>query len=273
VLVLAYHNVLPDGEPACGEAALHLSAERFIKQLELLGNSCDVVPLANVLDPTPPLAAPRVAITFDDAYAGAVRVALPELSRRGLPATIFVAPGLLDGRAFWWDALAVSPQGITDEARRHALDQCRGQDAAVRRWASENGIRLVEPPELCRSATEGDLQRAAAGTGLTFGVHSWSHPNLAALVSAELVAELVQPLSWLRDRFTRVLPWIAYPYGQAPRDTRAVRLAGLEVGMLVTGGWFPRSGVERYAVPRFNVPAGLSLDGFRLRLAGLLLRE
>jgi len=26
------------------------------------------------------------------------------LAARGLPATVFVAPGLLDGNSFWWDA-------------------------------------------------------------------------------------------------------------------------------------------------------------------------
>jgi hypothetical protein len=31
---------------------------------------------------------------------------IPELVRRGLPATVFVAPALLDQRAFWWDRLA-----------------------------------------------------------------------------------------------------------------------------------------------------------------------
>jgi peptidoglycan/xylan/chitin deacetylase (PgdA/CDA1 family) len=270
--VLAYHNVVPSAEPRCGEASLHLPLERFVRQLELLGNSCEVVPLANVLDPAASHGVPRVAITFDDAYAGAVRVGLPELSRRRLPATLFVAPALLEGRAFWWDALAVSLQGLSDEVRRHALDRCRGQDDAVRRWASEAGIPLAEPSELCRSAMEADLHRAAAETSLTFGVHTWSHPNLAMLESAELAAELVRSLRWLRDRFTRVLPWVAYPYGQAPRDTGPVRLAGLKAGLLVRGGWLPRGELDRYAVPRFNVPAGLSLDGFRLRLAGLLLR-
>jgi peptidoglycan/xylan/chitin deacetylase (PgdA/CDA1 family) len=245
--------------------------ERFVRQLEHLGNCFEVVPLANVLDPPQRPGAPRVAITFDDAYAGAIREGLPQLSQRGLPATVFVAPGLLEGRAFWWDALAGSPQGLSEETRRHALDRCRGQDAAVRRWAAEAGISLAEPSQLCRSATEGDLRRAADETGVTFGVHTWSHPNLAALDYAEVAAELVRPLRWLRDRFTRVLPWIAYPYGQPPRDTGAVRLAGLEAGMLVTGGWLPRAGFDRYAIPRLNVPAGLSLDGFRLRLAGLLL--
>ena len=272
-LVLAYHNVLPEGEAPLGEASLHLPERTFIAQLDLLRDVCDVVPLAGILDPVAPDARPRVAITFDDAYAGAVRVGLAAVRRRGLPVTMFVAPGLLEGRAFWWDVLAMPRGELREQVRRHALYACRGEDEAVRRWARETGLPLGEPPEALRGATEAELRGAADEGALTIGVHTWSHPNLAALEAAELRAELARPLAWLRARFAGVVPWLAYPYGLAPADGgRAARSAGLDVGLLVSGGWLPPAGVDPYAVPRFNVPAGISLDGFRLRLAGLLPR-
>ena len=104
VLVLAYHNIVPNGETADGDWNLHLPQHEFALHLDTIGRTHDVVPLASIFDP-PTRARPRVAITFDDAYAGALHAGLRELERRGMPSTIFVAPGLL-GRVTWWDALA-----------------------------------------------------------------------------------------------------------------------------------------------------------------------
>ena len=93
-LVLAYHNVLPDGAAPVGERALHISQHCFAEQLDHIVKVADVVPLGNLFTPSSLDQRPRVVITFDDAYVGAVTVGVTELCQRGLPATIFVAPGL-----------------------------------------------------------------------------------------------------------------------------------------------------------------------------------
>jgi peptidoglycan/xylan/chitin deacetylase (PgdA/CDA1 family) len=276
-LILAYHNILPDGERPVGEASLHLPRRAFADQLDALAEHCQVVPLAHALEPPPSVGErqgrPRVAITFDDAYLGAVQAGVDELRRRGLPGTIFVTPGMLGGRSFWWDALAGPAGTIPEAVRTHALEQCRGEDEAVRRWAGAAGLALAEPPAALRTASEEALLAAARGASVTLGVHTWSHPNLIRLSPTELVSELRRPLDWLRQRFAATLAWVAYPYGLwSPGVAAALGEAGLEAGLRVSGGWIPRRGVDRAAIPRSNVPAGLSLDGFRLRLAGIRAR-
>src|ERR671914_1478754 len=73
VLILAYHNVVPDDAQACGEEALHLPRSRFAEQLDMLGETHDVVPLAEVLDSHSSAGGrPRAVLTFDDAYQGAL---------------------------------------------------------------------------------------------------------------------------------------------------------------------------------------------------------
>jgi peptidoglycan/xylan/chitin deacetylase (PgdA/CDA1 family) len=103
--------------------------------------------------------------------------------------------------------------------------------------------------------------------------HTWSHPNLAALEPAELTAELTRPLAWLRDGFPEPLAVLAYPYGRSsPQVEAAAAAAGYRAALRIDGGWL-RSGRGRtHALPRLNVPSGLSLQGFRLRTAGLLRR-
>jgi peptidoglycan/xylan/chitin deacetylase (PgdA/CDA1 family) len=233
-----------------------------------------VIPLGQALTGAGTGDRPRVAITFDDAYHGAVTAGAAELARRNLPATFFVAPEFLGGRSFWWDAIAVpgSPT-LPDRVRSHALDTCAGRDQQVREWARLQGWSLEEPDPAARCTHEQDLLVALDHPGLTLASHTWSHPNLARLTGTELEMELRRPLEWLRERFVRVLDWLSYPYGLAsPAVEAAARHAGYAAAVLVSGGWMGERSANPFAIPRLNVPAGISLDGFRLRLAGLLCR-
>lgn len=267
-LVLAYHNIRRDDATPAGDRSLHLPLARFRAQLDLLAATHEVVPLARLFDP-PGGRRPRVAITFDDAYHGAVTLGIPEVVSRGLSATVFVTPAFLGGRSFWWDALA-ERDGLPEALRVQALEQLQGKDARVRAWASAGAHAVVEPsPDNC-CASEADLTTIVGMEGITLGSHTWTHPNLARLEAADLADELTRPLAWLRERFGPVIPWVSYPYGRwSPAVTAAARAAGYRAGLRVDGGWYRMGRDDDFAIPRLNVPAGLSVDGFSLRLAGL----
>ena len=50
------------------------------------------------------LPARAVAVTFDDGYVDNLNVAVPLLNVHSIPATVFVAAGMIGtGREFWWD--------------------------------------------------------------------------------------------------------------------------------------------------------------------------
>src|SRR4029077_20967886 len=140
-LVLAYHNVVPDGSVGFGDGPLHLPRRAFVRQVEYLLRSHAVVPLDEVFTPAPPGRRPRVAITFDDAYRGAVAIGVEELARRGVPATLFVVPSFAGKGPFWWDAVAGERGGADSTLRHRALHELAGQDAAVRGWAEAQGLR------------------------------------------------------------------------------------------------------------------------------------
>lgn len=277
-LVLAYHNVVPDGMAPAGDRSLHLPLSLFIEQIEWVARQAEVVSLPELLVTDQAKGVPkgrqrRVAITFDDAYRGAVTLGLPELARRGLPATVFVAPEFVGGRSFWWDALA-GTDGLPNDLRAHALDALGGADAAVRRWAVEQGRVSVPVPPMLEVATEDELRAASAFDGLSFGSHTWGHRNLAQVGPEDAEGELARPLAWLRDRLPRVLSWLSYPYGiDAPALDRFIREAGYTAAVLVSGGSIARGtdGVgDPLRVPRLNVPAGLSRRGLAMRYAGVL---
>ena len=273
VLILAYHNIVPDDAPPIGDLANHLPLTAFLQQLDALRRTHHVVPLMEALAaPSRHGDRPRVVITFDDAYRGALAHGLPALAAREMPATIFVAPAFIGGRSFWWDALArPGAPGLDPVRRERALAELRGEDAAVRAWALRDGVPLEIPPAVACAASEKELASAAAAPGVTLGAHSFAHPSLTRLSDAELAAELEQPLAWLRARFRNVVPVLAYPYGHFDgRVERAARAAGYDAALAVSGGWLSDRPAHPFALPRVNVVPGLSVHGFALRAAGLL---
>lgn len=269
-LVLAYHNVVPDDLAAPGDRSLHLSCTAFARQLEMLLSTHEIVPLTEVLQPSGDGTRPRAAITFDDAYRGAVTIGIAEVSRRGVPATIFVAPEFVGGQDFWWDALTrPGTEGLDAALRERALAVLKGQHRAIREWASQTGTPTYRVPQPSQSASEDELRSATTVPGITLGSHSWSHPNLNRLEPEQLRQELVRPLEWLRQRFDRVIPWISYPYGlSSPTVALAAADAGYAAALGISGGWVASMPADRYCLPRVNVPRGLSSHGFRLRGAG-----
>ncbi len=85
--VYMLHEVYADGE-APADAACAVSLSRFTAWLDRL-------PADQVGTPEQLNEQGAVLLTFDDMFASAYRYALPELRRRKLSYTVFIAPGLL----------------------------------------------------------------------------------------------------------------------------------------------------------------------------------
>lgn len=269
-VVLAYHNVVEPETPPCGDGSLHIPIERFRHHLDTIERVAEVVPISELFD-TRDGTRPRVVLTFDDAYRGAVRLALPELARRQMPATVFVPPLFVPDGSFWWDDLGRLPGGLSEARRIVALNECRGRDEEVRRrYADELPAGAAPPADAC-CATLAELRHAVGVGQVALGSHTWSHVNLARATPAEVVEELSRSLAWLREQFpTSHLPALSYPYGLDSDAARAAAAAaGYQMGFLVAGGWLPTGRVEPLALPRLNIPAALSARGLALRLSGL----
>ncbi|HET7228998.1 MAG TPA: polysaccharide deacetylase family protein [Longimicrobium sp.] len=297
-VILAYHNVIPAGERVAGDRSLHLREEDFAAQLDVLQRTCNVLPLNELMSPGD--GRPRVALTFDDAYSGAAQAGVRELARRGLPATFFVVAGAAAGTHFWWDRMA-GGNGLDASLRAHALGSLGGRGDRILASAGEVGheptpggvlhraadvalcpaplptatnvsgmdLRAATLPAHAAAAGDDELRAAARVPGITLASHGWSHADLAALREDELRTELNDSLVSLRRRFgNAVIPWISYPYGRvSPAVVHAAREAGYRGGLRVEGGAV-RRGDDPLALPRINVPAGVSVDGFRLRARG-----
>jgi peptidoglycan/xylan/chitin deacetylase (PgdA/CDA1 family) len=267
VLVLAYHNVVPDGVDVRGDRSLHIGQERLHRQLSLLSRTHEIIPVDRIRAEGSGRA--RVAVTFDDAYRGAIQLGSEVLADLKVPATVFVAPVCLGGRRFWWDILS-RDQDMEPADRELALTELQGKTESVLARANPGPDSDDARTEYMASATESELDAALGIDGLTLGSHSWSHPNLTALDPTELAEELERPLEWLRERYHgRAVHWLSYPYGRWSHDVAgAARRVGYRGAFRIDGGWI-RGQCDPFELPRANVPAGLSVEGLALRGSGL----
>jgi peptidoglycan/xylan/chitin deacetylase (PgdA/CDA1 family) len=105
-LVLVYHRV---GERGLDPWHLTIDPETFAGQMETLARDWSPLSLAELVEGFGRRRLPEraVAVTFDDGYADNLEVAAPILLEYGIPATLFVATGLVEaGGPPWWDELA-----------------------------------------------------------------------------------------------------------------------------------------------------------------------
>lgn len=277
-LILAYHNVVPNDWTPRGDRSLHLPLHKFEAQLRMIRDETEIVPLLELLT-TEARSDRRVAITFDDAYASSLQLGVGACVAADAPCTVFVSPGLLDAVPPW-DRLADAGEW-TEAGRQEFLWKRQGRETGqggahtVGRGneRADGGGRTLDDALRVASLREVHSVIASHGDLVTLGNHTMTHANLGALTAGEARAELDEASAWLREHLDgSLVPVTAYPYGHSPvHAAEAVSPDTARFGLLVSGGWFSSSVQhEPLAIPRWNVPAGISLNGFRVRLRGRL---
>jgi peptidoglycan/xylan/chitin deacetylase (PgdA/CDA1 family) len=103
-VILLYHRVARHVNDPCG---LAVRPRYFARHMRVLRRRVRVVPLAELADDVAGGDGDaRVAVTFDDGYADNLLNAAPVLAAEGVPATVFVATGMIGSRREpWWDDL------------------------------------------------------------------------------------------------------------------------------------------------------------------------
>ena len=253
-IVLMYHRVSDEPD----YLGLAVAPAVFATQLDMLRSRMRVVPLADLvarLADATPLAEDEAAITFDDGYRDNLDNALPLLRARGLPATVFVSIGFVDGtarpagerlreacEALWrrrtppavWtgearvdahvrDVLA-APGSLEGVARlRQALKELPGDGEQV---VAALGAMAGEPGRHARSMLDWDGVRALAGAGVEIGSHAVSHGILSRMTAAQADEEIRVSKRRLESEIGRPIAGFAFPNGRR-RDFAADHLESL----------------------------------------------
>lgn len=264
--VLAYHRVP--------------SAERFARQVDhLVARYVPVTgeQVADALAGGDPLPARAVWVTFDDGDPSVVAAGLPVLARAGVPATVFVCPGLVEaGEPLWGRrveaageagigaevggrhltglALKRALKGVPDRDRRAVLGELAeaGAPGPARPWA----------------LSEADLRRWL-DAGMEVGNHTWDHPCLDRCDPDEQREQLVRAHEWLVALLGRHPRLFAYPNGDhTPHAESVLEELGYEVGLLFDHG-LTSLDQPRLRLSRLRLDSDADLSRERAVLSGL----
>jgi peptidoglycan/xylan/chitin deacetylase (PgdA/CDA1 family)/SAM-dependent methyltransferase len=275
--ILMYHRVGPSegGDPW----EMTVSPENFESHVEEIASKRTPFPISEFISRhmVGTLPDDAVAITFDDAYHDNLAVAKPILDRYKAPATIFVAPGLLDTPVFWWDRLqqviwqsAHIPSSLTvpmngrqvefdfraDDRRAHALSTLW---TAMRDLAHESRDDVLAHLESLlgspasrwdfRPMTSAELKELASGN-IEIGAHTVNHAWLPALDAATKQREIFGSLALCTQLVGYKPRCFSYPYGAFDEETRKiVESAGFLGACTVVDAHVSR-GCDRLTLPR-----------------------
>jgi peptidoglycan/xylan/chitin deacetylase (PgdA/CDA1 family) len=268
-IVLCYHNVVGDAVPS-GEPSLHIAIHRFESQIRWLTRYFEFVSLNELMTrmcagkPMRGLA----SLTFDDGYAGFFRWGLPLLRVLKLPsATLLVADAADDEEVFWWDRPEIVERA-TEARRSHWLGAAQGSGATI--LALEHLQTPVRIPDDRRPASW-ELVRASLGPDVTVGAHTVLHRCLPTLADADLRWELDACARSIDDHLGCRPTVLAYPYGAWDARVReAAVAAGYTLGLTLDAGRVSPGSSDQWALPRINIPAGISDDAFEVWVSGLI---
>ena len=289
--ILIFHRVTDEVDPLFPE---EMHGERFASLMETMASNFNVLGLREAIDRTarhelPPRA---VCITFDDGYADNLDVAAPILKCWGLPATVFVASGFLDGGLMWndeaieclrncaWPQLDLAWLGLgslpldSTLSRRQAIERVLGvlkyrapvdRRQALDRLVAESGVA----PRRDLMLTSAQL-RLLPELGVEIGGHTRDHPILAVLPEDEARRQIGEDREHLQSLLGEAPRYFAYPNGGPGTDYLAVHVdmvkkAGYAGAVSTAWGSFSSRG-NPYQIPRFT-PWDRGPVAFALRLA------
>lgn len=264
-LVLAYHRVVEDFASAARAEmpSMLTSTDMFERHLDALARYFRFVTLddigAQALSGRP-FDEPVAAVTFDDGYQDVYEQAYPVLTRKGIPAAVFVVTDLI-GQPAWQVHdrlyhLVVRAFAAWDDPRRELCGLLRALDLSVdsvtrTRQATRTPLLAVSAllPALSMVEVRRLMQglEAAVGQGVcdvprtlgwaeidvmrrggvTIGSHTRRHVSLPAEPAATIADELGGSKEALEAKLGEPIVHFAYPGGQfTPAVIEAVARAG-----------------------------------------------
>lgn len=237
-------------------------------------------------------------LTFDDGYRDNYELAFPLLCDLGVPATIYIATGFIEGTHMAWHygletlingypqiTLGIANQRksfatVEPSQKRFAYHQaCAWFDAAdpaERAQVLQNleqiyGINFSQISSQ-QMLTESMLRQLASSGQIELGAHTVSHPVLSALPANVAEVEIMASKQRLEILSGQVVRHFAYPFGTRasvnPEILTLPQACGFSSATLAYGGpVYPHS--NPYALPRLPFGGPDTMASLRLRASGV----
>jgi len=268
-VILSYHSILE--EPELTDHILGISQPRaaFDAHMEALARHFSPVKVEDIGQfagsgrQLPPRA---VAVTFDDGFADNYEVALPVLSKYGIPATFYIMVDSVENGTLPWYCRVrfafnttrvprwCSPDGKRTydltvlEERNAARAAAWDRGAALTRTAQQAFVGMVEkaleiePVKAKRGfMMDWEQVRLLKKAGHTIGGHTLSHPNVAQVSQSEAQSEIMGCKKRLEEEVGAPVEHFSYPHPAlnphwSKQTLEITREAGFKSAALTTPG-------------------------------------
>ena len=188
LVVLTFHRVRPDGEPADGRPMrnLEVPVRAFRGLLLWMRRQADPVALGDWFPgggigqedgggglPAMRRRLPCFAVTFDDGWADNALYAAPVLEELRIPATVFLATGAIEKRTpFWWQIPGLSDdaiEGMKPLPPERLEELVRKAPTGVRESCAREFLDWPQAREMAKSGL------------VRFGLHGHRHALMTSL--------------------------------------------------------------------------------------------
>ncbi|HEX6512902.1 MAG TPA: polysaccharide deacetylase family protein [Chloroflexota bacterium] len=232
----------------------------------------------------------RCHLTFDDGDRTFLEHAFPILQKLGIPATLFVAPAVIErGTNYWFQEFTRARDHLGETAIKAAFCECFGCEYAqiepfsamsLALCLSHSDIRrlldrLSLPPSPAVNVTVDELRQIANSPGICIGAHTLEHPVLANETDDRAGLEIRQSVRQLAELLGPPVRSFAYPNGNlgldfGGRERRLLRECGIVWAASMDPGFVSRA-TDPLAVPRAGCPSLQGESPLRAALRLLLL--
>jgi peptidoglycan/xylan/chitin deacetylase (PgdA/CDA1 family) len=288
--ILVYRRVLAQPDPLFPE---RLDAGDFARQVRQLARLFAVLPLASAVQRLHDGTLPRrsACITVDGGYAETAGVAAAVLQQHAVPATFFIASGMLDGGYCWRDAVvdlvrtAPGPRldlgagglGRHDIGgaleRRALIETLTGALAALPMLERIERLRAMARSS-APTRLDADQVLALHRAGFAIGAHPVNDTPMATLSNFDARQDLVRGRVRLEDIVQAPVCLFADASDAAgsgidQRHANMLRSAGFAAAVTTLAG-AAGPATDRFALPR-HMPSSCSAARFLWQLAHNLL--
>ena len=272
VIVLTFHRVLNDAEcqRTCSLAGIVIRRRTFESLAGFVAGECQAVDFAQAGAAS--TGKMRIMFTFDDGWKDNYTNALPIMRAHGIPATVFVCPGLVGRTLPFWPELVTSL--LTKASPPVAASEIESLIENLKTYSAERREQFIS--RLCRlhaqdggaDTYDGDQTvswediRQMDTEGVRFGCHTHTHQILTAVPARTARQEIRESKKAIEAVLHRPCDLFAYPNGNTSAATRRILAEEGFTAAFTTqrGAW--TNGCDRLAIPRVNVceatVAGLS---------------
>ena len=263
VMVLTFHRVLNNAEfqHTCSLPGIVIRRCTFERLAGYVAERYEAVDFAQATEaPSDKL---RVMFTFDDGWKDNYTNALPVMRARGIPATVFVCPGLIGRTLPFWPELVASLLAKASPpvagAEIESLIETLKTYATERRQQFIARLYALHAPANGGDAYNGDRTvswddiREMDAAGVRFGCHTHTHQILTTVPALTARQEVRESKGAIEAALHRRCDLFAYPNGNSSAATRRMLAQEGFTAAFTTqrGAW--TGGSDQMAIPRINV--------------------